>query len=296
MIIPNDPNNTSKVKIGQASYILDPEEILDEIGELLLSTDFTFIKDAIPYIKIRHFLGMGDTEEHYANRKRNMPEDWEYHFKNVNYMIGKHGYRCAEFEDIDWNNSIVFFGCSNVFGVGVDQRDTVTSRVKDLTGYDTVNLGVGGSSIDFNVKNQVKLAEHGIKPKAVVNLWTSYERLLEANIGQINDVKWLKMCHHGAWAISPAGPSQYDDFVSVNLLRTNPNHSVFMARENRRIAKVLWRDIPHIELTYFEQTQKIFDIDFIKTIDRARDEMHPGSKTNDMLAKHIASLLQAQGL
>ena len=307
MIIPNDPNSTSKVNVGRSEYILDSDDIYD-IDGLLLPTDFTYVENVTEYKKCRKFCPT-DIASNFENRKQNQPEDWEYHTKDVNYFIGRHGYRCPEFEDIDWNNSIVFFGCSNLFGVGIDEKDTVTGRVKDLTGYDTVNLGVGGSSIDYNVKNQVRLSEHGIKPKAVVNLWTGYDRLLEVVVDRNSNSP--KMCHHGAWSLSANSMKialnsglwpedninkSVQNFVLTNLIHTDPNHSIFMARENRRTAKVLWKDIPHIELTYFEHTQKIFDIDLIKVIDRARDLMHPGSKTNDMVAKHIASLLQAQGL
>jgi hypothetical protein len=40
--------------------------------------------------------------------------------RKVTYTTNSDHYRCPEWDQIDWNSSILILGCSVVFGVGVD--------------------------------------------------------------------------------------------------------------------------------------------------------------------------------
>lgn len=117
-----------------------------------------------------------DTKELFEKNLKTQPLDWEYRTKNVKYTINKDCYRAKEFNKVDWNSSIVVFGCSNVFGVGLDDSDTVCSVLEKITGVPVVNLGVGGSSINFSLHNSAILSNFYPTPLAVVHLWTEESR------------------------------------------------------------------------------------------------------------------------
>ena len=69
-------------------------------------------------------------------------DKYEYKDKTLNYTINRiQGYRAKEFTDIDWSNSVLFFGCSWVFGVGIDDP-ILTDIFTQQTGLDAVNLGM----------------------------------------------------------------------------------------------------------------------------------------------------------
>lgn len=133
-----------------------------------------------------------DSRELFEHNLRVQPEDWIWRNKQVHYTINSQGYRCPEFETIDWSNSILMFGCSYVFAPGVDDSDTMASQLSLLINRPVINLGQGATDDLFQFANSNILYAAGVRPLAVIYLWPGIHRLSE-----FNDDKSVK--NWGSW-------------------------------------------------------------------------------------------------
>jgi hypothetical protein len=207
-----------------------------------------------------------------------MPNDWHYRSKEIFYTSNKLGYRTADFEDVHWERSIVLFGCSNVFGIGLAEDETLDYHLRKYFGQPVINLGAGGASMLYSLYNQVALHEVS-NPLAVVNVWTNTDRLTVID---------------GNNPINVNAGSNHDSFKKelFNLWNLYPENSVRFSLFLQQMARLLWKDIPHIEATFFESTATELDCELLQQEDRGRDLMHPGPITVKNAAAIIAAKLE----
>jgi len=224
-----------------------------------------------------------DNSHNLSKNKIDQPKSWRYHTDTVNYEFNSQGYRCPEFSQCDWDNSILLFGCSMAMGTGVNQSEIFSSLLQDITGVPVINMGCAASSILFSLVNQSRLAEQNIQPRAVINIWTYPNR-----ITQVSEHEEIN--HHGPWV-------PYHEFIDQDFYKVNSDndHCMFLAKEYIRIANLIWRDTIHLQGTYSEDIASL-GIHLYKQIDLARDMMHPGHDTHREVAEHLASLLLAHGI
>lgn len=123
-----------------------------------------------PCKKVYNWWGR-DNEETYAESLLTVPPDWKYHNTQIEYHVNSHGYRCPEFEDINWKQSCVILGCSVVFGLGVGETETVSYLLEQQLGYPVINLGVSGSGCDWQYWNAIALYNQGIRPHKIIVHW-----------------------------------------------------------------------------------------------------------------------------
>jgi hypothetical protein len=98
------------------------------------------------------------------NTQKYLLEKYNFIDKKIEYKFNKQGFRCDEFAKED---SIIFLGCSNTFGTGLNLQDTFSQKVADKYKLKNYNLGIAGGSNDscFRVGyNWIPL----LKPKFVV--------------------------------------------------------------------------------------------------------------------------------
>lgn len=131
---------------------------------------------------------------------KHQPEDWIYRTKPVHYSINSQGYRCPEFDQVDWNNSILMFGCSNIFGTGVDDNEIISSLVSKQLNMPVINLAVCGSDDLLHFINSNILYEAGVRPRAVVYIWPGIYRISEL-LGNNKVKNWGSWnCQINNWA------------------------------------------------------------------------------------------------
>jgi len=229
-----------------------------------------------------------DTEELFKINSATQPPDWPYHNDPIEYSLNSLGYREREFDTIDWANSIVIIGCSNVLGVGLHERNTVGSQITQMTGRPTVNLGVGGASIEFAMLTGSILKLNRPRPLAVVNVWTQYDRCTEFN----------GLGHAQNYVAGNVDAEAY--FMTINRKESN---QLTRAKYYKAVSHALWKDtgVKYFDCSYFKETAILLQCTYIEKIDSARDirpiagsrEMmaHPGSKTNANAAWTIAIAL-----
>jgi hypothetical protein len=212
-----------------------------------------------------------DTEKLYKQNLKRQPEDWIYRSKPVKYHVNDQGYRAPKWEDIDWSNCVVVAGCSNVFGIGLDQADTVSEQLSRLIGLPVINFGRPGSSMYANWWDQLTMLEQNLKPKCVVNIWTEYTRITRWG-GNLDDLgPWNNSALYREW----------------NMYRTNPQQWARMTRTSLDLVYKA-QGIQHVEASFYKDTVALFDIKWFKTIDYARDCNHPGVNSVAGMAKWLA--------
>ena len=217
-----------------------------------------------------------DSEELFAENLKTQPEDWYYRASPVNYTLNSNGYRAPEFDTINWADSVVMFGCSQTFGVGVDNKDTLPSQLSSLIGKNVINLGVIGSSMMFAFHNALILKNICSKPLAVINMWTSCDRAVF--YGQ-------SMQHCGAW--------NYDSLPYAKAWLEDLTHPSTHAYFISTASKHLWHNTKYYEFSLFEETTKVTgcDLPVLVEHDYARDLSHQGRNTYKILAYKIANKL-----
>ena len=202
-------------------------------------------------------------------RGKFLPIPHEYP-KNM-YDINSESYRTIEFNDIDWADSVVIFGCSNVFGNIDDDNNTLSTQLQEMINTPVINMGVCASSMEFSFFNNMILKNNYPIPKAVVNVWTSIDR----TTSYLRD----KVINHGSWSPNEIYMKAY------NETHSNPEvHAIMM----QLITKQSWIEkTQYYECTFFSSTAKLLNIYQQECVDRASDNMHPGQKTTYNLAIKI---------
>jgi hypothetical protein len=228
-----------------------------------------------PTTTSRFFAGI-DTLDYYTSNLEKMPNDWHYRTKEIYYKTNKLNYRTIEFENISWKDSIVVFGCSHAFGIGLAEDETIDYQLSLLLDCPVINLGAGGTSMMFSLHNQLVL--HNIEqPKAIVNMWTGIERLTIFDKQSVVNV-------------TAHSQSNFSKEL-FKLWNSYPSHSLSFSLMLQQMSVALWKDIPHVEVTLFESTANDLNCQFLSWKDKARDLQHPGPKTIMDAAKSIARRL-----
>lgn len=229
-----------------------------------------------------------DSKQCYESILSNAAPDWHYRLNPITYTVNSQRYRCDDFSKIDWNNSIVIFGCSFVFGVGVDDADTLSNKLSNQLGLNVINLGVNGASQHFNLYNMILLKNHNITPKAFIHVWPESRRTLEIDS---NDT------------VATGGP-----WNNYRLPKEVPYEKVFYSHRthihafsfNIMNANLLANSTPIIHASFHVDNVKLqpkeLGVTLLPTVDKARDNRHPGiasyESAADILNRKITRLLK----
>lgn len=219
-----------------------------------------------------------DTLSLYNKNLVDQPGDWAWRDRSIRYTLNQQGYRCSEFDQVDWSQSILCFGCSITFGVGVDDCDTWPSQLAEITGVPTVNLGVAGGSIQINWANSVKLIAAGVRPRAVVYYWPDPSRSCEFRAGQ-TVVNW------GGWLTPVLGQQQVQKkgYLGTAWLFNSAHHTVMT---QLMMQSIEWSGT---RLDYTWSTEQIPGAQFREgRLDLARDQHHPGAVSHREFALSVA--------
>lgn len=229
-----------------------------------------------------------DTKELYEINLKEQSEDWYYRNNVVEYNLNSAGYRTKEFSEINWSKSIVIFGCSNVFGVGTAEEDTISGQLQSLLEIPVINLGSNGSSSLFALHNSILLDESYPTPKGIVSIWTSPYRMPYYTEDRV--------MHCGNW--------NYDRHKIGYYWNADSNNATTHLILNAMTFKKFWESkTNYYELSLFYDTAKILNCRYVHQIDFARDlrkqksgeyQAHQGRKTNKVIADQIIKGLGLQ--
>jgi len=248
-----------------------------------------FTKEYPVELPIRaRFAGM-DSEAAFRKSLEEQPDDWEYRNKEVYYDINPQGFRTYDLDVVDWKDSIVLFGCSQVFGTGLAEEDTLAKQIEELVDVPVINLAVSGGSNDVTIANMSLLAMAGARPRAVVNFWTSPFRFsfFQEEDRKISTIgPWVE----AGWAYAEEGEI---DFAEAYYGYVNNCHFYEKLNLQRIQQNLIWRGVPTkvIDASFFLDVARSLEIDYIDRTDFARDLGHNGKDTTKRAAEYVVGKL-----
>jgi hypothetical protein len=138
-----------------------------------------FINDFVGYHphNVTERFTSGDSEEQFKRNLASQPADWYYRNADITYSYNEYGHRCKNVAELDLDNYVLFTGCSNTAGVGLELEKTFPYLTANDLGLDYYNLAVGGSGVDIMTHNLIMWI-HTVKklPKALVIMWPQAAR------------------------------------------------------------------------------------------------------------------------
>lgn len=219
-------------------------------------------------------------EEYKANLKK-APIDWHYRQKKITYLTNNSGYRTLDWNVIDWKNSIVLFGDSCLFGVGVAEDETVSYYLSTMTKRPVINLGYPGLSNEAILDMTCLLLKNFGVPYAVGILWSTTDRFRYFMKNSYVDI--------GPWVSS--SKSLLSDGVDLKGLWANtfydPSNELVRAYNLGIRAESIWNDkCKYATGSFYSISAHYTRSNFHVILDgTARDMLHPGVSSNIAAAK-----------
>lgn len=197
----------------------------------------------------------------------------------VDYKFNTNGYRAAEWDQVDWAESVVVLGCSHVVGVGVSLEDSLPVQLARRFRRPVVNLGYGGSSMTVQLYNSLALSAKGIKPHAVI--------LVAPQLTRLTYFTWREPVH--------MVPTQTDNLpVGVKdcykgWIHHEPNAEAHGALQWASIRNI-WQHVPFYTFTAQSSDTRWIDAEPLgRYLDKAHDGLHAGPQTLVVWANEIAN-------
>jgi hypothetical protein len=213
-----------------------------------------------------------DTYELYQKNLQNAPNNWIYKTKNITYSYNSNGHRCKDVADLDFDNYVLFIGCSHTEGVGVALEDSYPFILSNLLKCDYYNLGLGSTGIDVLLHNLIIwFTKFEKKPKAVIIQWPDMSRSI---IGEQNNLQPV-----GVWDKN----SDIMNFIaSADIVKFFDARKVLAITLVETIVKV-----PVVNLSVGRLKPVHSNCILGKVIDLARDLSHPGIVSHYRFTKSI---------
>lgn len=242
-----------------------------------------------------------DDEETFKFNSKLAKDDWYYKNNTVNYTLNSFGYRTKNFNEIDWANSIVIFGCSYILGVGVDDSHTLSYFLEKEINLPVINMGVGGSSNEFHIYNSNILLTQYPKPKAVIFALTAMQRYPVYH--------WNTVHHRGPWTDTKSQMkinrsnsiirSVITSNIMNNICEMFKSKTAYIEYNVDYLSHKLMQEInPNKNRFYLNSPSWPQSIEYnhrgTSQSQFARDFSHPGRHFNKSLSKSLSEILKSR--
>lgn len=190
----------------------------------------------------------------------------------IDYKVNSYGYRCPDFNIVDWKNSYVLLGASNIFGEGVLEDETINYYLQEMLNMPVINLGFAAASNQHLLLTMSMLAKKH-KPKMWLVSYLDTSRWLHWDTSTIDPIE--VQAHRGSH-------EQFCGNPWPQLMESLDWYS----SQSRVSIQAIGRD-NMIEFSYGDQLDPDWDIKTFDLIDEGRVKHHPGPKTNRMIAEWL---------
>jgi hypothetical protein len=218
-----------------------------------------------------------DSEKNYLDTCEKNP-NWIYKDVKITYELNYCFFRTDNFDEIDWNNSILMLGCSFVFGIGLTNESTMPYRLQELTGHKVINLGMPAASNTRIWSLLINILNSKIKPKAIIIVWSDPNRYTEFNDDGMEDFQ-------------PGTGHLKEKSELAYYYLTHETQSVEMSLRYIISSKIMCSDIPYFAYSWYPNSMLDKQVTpFANTAierDRARDNSHYGPYCNNFWANQI---------
>jgi len=226
----------------------------------------------------------GDDKQDLQNNLRSQPLDWYYRDREIIYAHNTIGHRSTYLKDLNFDDYILFAGCSNTYGLGLELEQTYSYKVANYLQTDYYNLSLPSSGLDILYYNLQTWLIKFPKPKHIFIQWPDESRFIQRDIISQN-------LYH-----------------SVGIWTTDTNATKFMVLGDLlnywRTRAELFYNLIKQQLDQYNigSTFVSFVLDGTKVkipeniiypadLDKARDLIHYGNNTNDDLYHKIINSL-----
>ena len=206
---------------------------------------------------------------------KTQPDDWYYRTARVYYTVNSHGHRCKQIKDLNFNNYVLFLGCSHTYGVGLELEKTYPYLIAKHLNCDYYNLSIGGTGVDVVEHNLITwLHKFHKKPKMIFIQWPDVSRFLSAN------AEYKQVRPHGSWV---------SDKDTQYLLSSMATTGFINARKKiiSDISKIVTKNIPTLQFVYGNQDLVNEKCLSLRKLDHARDLSHGGILSNQYFAETV---------
>lgn len=257
---------------------------------------------------------IGDTKAGYEDTVSKMsPEklkNWRYKDPHkIIYDVNIEGYRCPEWNNIDWENSWILFGCSFIFGVGLAQDETLGHFIQKELGEPVVNLGMGATSNEFIEVLMARMLNNFPKPKGIIVLYTCEDRnIIYTKKGMIHNGPWNVPNPHSRPEWIKEDPETGEKYLPCPYTGVNQTQNYITSFEDPYNAETklydihqrinaMTRDCHLFEGSFFmKSAASSYSHDLSRVLygipwSKARDNWHPGREIMEEGAKQISNII-----
>jgi hypothetical protein len=194
------------------------------------------------------------------------------------------------------NEAIWFFGCSHVFGTGLDPIETISSQLGTTSKKRVLNFGIPGAG-PMMIEHLLDKLIYKYNPLLIIIAWPGFNRW-QTNLELDIPILWIPSClddtkvenddynnHFGCKKLWPEKWKEYKKLVETGQLE----------KDNIEVVKRVRNKLSKHKLIEFQYVpEKIIDLPTpcYPFIDYARDNLHPGPKTQSKIAHWINNEIQ----
>jgi len=190
----------------------------------------------------------------------------------IDYKVNSYGYRCPEFDTINWENSYVLLGASNIFGEGVLEDETINYYLQEMLGMPVINLGFAAASNQHLLLTMSMLAKKH-KPKKWI-------------VSYLDSSRWL---HWDTTTDDPinvqAHRASHEQFCSTPWPQLMQSLDWYSSQARVSVQAIGGNNM--IEFSYGDQLDPDWGIKTFDLIDEGQVKHHPGPKTNKIIAEWL---------
>lgn len=217
------------------------------------------------------FATTSEREYHFSQSTN---KNWPYHKLKMSYSYNEFGHRCHSIKELNWNNYLLFLGCSHSQGIGVSLENSYVYLTSKFYKMDYYNLAVSATGLDVLEYNlTIWLLTCKKPPKAVIIQWPDHSRFLGLRHGYTN------LIPYGTWTDQK---DSLDFIVSAEKIGLLYARAYTIVQFIKNLVKQ-----PMLTYTYGAQFPTLHTDNYIKKIDVGRDNSHMGIKSHERASNQI---------
>lgn len=172
------------------------------------------------------FIG-GDSADMFAERAPTQSPDWLYHTKKFTYKFNDLGHRTKRLSELDFDNYVLYVGCSHTMGVGLEEETIYPHLLSKELGMDYYNLALPATGIDvleYNLLTWISTTKK--QPKLIVVQWPDHSRYIEYDPIHNHLMErgtWMKEDRYSRFVVAAEQSGLYyaRKHLLVNLLKSS---------------------------------------------------------------------------
>lgn len=214
-----------------------------------------------------------DTEEQYKENLKRRYDDLEkfnWIDKTIHYTFNSQGFRCEEFEDYP---NVMCVGCSLTLGTGIPEEQTWAQIVSRSLGLKCYNLGIGGGSCDTAFRLTYGWIDK-LNPKILI-----FRRPPGARFELVTDTK----IDHYFISLK----NKFQNFLFEWAAQDNNNTELNFLKNSLAIQQLCQER--NIKCVIIDHDESLINFNHY---DLARDLIHPGIKSNQIMAEKILETIR----